>query len=268
MSETGGTGTTAGTDRTGARSGEDQLLVEDADGARVITWNRPDALNAMSIEMWHGTRDALDSAAADGIRCIVLTGAGRAFCVGQDLSEFADPRHAEPDGGFRGLMRALMDVELPLVAAVNGTAVGFGFTVLPWCDVVLVSPQARFKAPFVELGVTTEAAASVALADVLGAQVANWHLLTGEWLDAHGAVEHGLALRCVEQPDDLVDQAVRVARTLAAQPPTALSRTLGLMRRRRRAEWAAAVEAEYEVMAELAGGEENIAAITAFFERR
>ena len=96
------------------------LDVTDTDGVRVITWTRPDALNAMSIEMWHGTRDALDSADADGIRCIVLTGQGRAFTVGQDLSEFGDPRHGEPDGGFRGLMRALAEVPVPLVAAVNG----------------------------------------------------------------------------------------------------------------------------------------------------
>jgi enoyl-CoA hydratase/carnithine racemase len=243
-----------------------QLVVEDVDGVRRITWNRPDTLNAMSIEMWHGTRDALDSAEADGVRCIVLTGAGSAFCVGQDLSEFADPRHAEPDGGFRGLMRALAEVDVPLVAAVNGTAVGFGFTVLPWCDLVLVSPSARFKAPFVGLGVTTEAAASVALPEVLGPQVANWHLLTGEWLTAEDAVRHGLALRLVD-PDELVPEAMTIARRLADQPPIALRTTVGLIRERRRAGWDAAVAREYEAMAQLAGGEENIAAITRFFER-
>lgn len=243
-----------------------QVLVDDDDGVRTITWNRPDALNAMSIEMWHGTRDALDAAEADGIRCIVLTGAGRAFCVGQDLGEFGDPRHAEPDGGFRGLMRALMQVPVPLVAAVNGTAVGFGFTLLPWCDVVLVSPDARFKAPFVELGVTTEAAASASLSAVLGAQVANWHLLTGEWLGADAAVEHGLALRVVDA-SELVGEAAGVARRLADQPPIALARTVALVRSQRRAGWAEAVEREYEVMAELAGSEENLAAITRFFDR-
>jgi enoyl-CoA hydratase/carnithine racemase len=241
------------------------LDVTDRDGVRVITWTRPDALNAMSIEMWHGTRDALDSADADGIRCIVLTGQGRAFTVGQDLSEFGDPRHGEPDGGFRGLMRALAEVPVPLVAAVNGIGVGFGLTVLPWCEIVYVSPEARLKAPFVGLGVVTEAAASVSLPEIMGPQAAAKHLLTGEWIDADAAVRHGLALEVV--PDDqLVERAVAMARTIAEQPPTALRATVALMRARRRQSWGDAVQREYEDMARLAGGEENIAAITRFFD--
>ena len=233
---------------------------------RTITWTRPDALNAMTIAMWNGTRDALDGAAAAGVRCIVLTGAGRAFTVGQDLSEFADPGHADPDGGFRGLMRALQQVELPLVAAVNGLAVGFGLTVLPWCDLVLLAPEARFRAPFIELGVTTEAGASVALADVMGARPAAEVLLTGRWLEAEEAVRHGLA-NAVVPADQLHAEADALARRIASQPPTALSRTTALTRQRRRG-WSDAVARELAVFEELAGGEENIAAITAFLERR
>ncbi len=242
------------------------LKVSDHDGVRVITWTRPEALNAMSIEMWHGTRDALDSAEADGVRCIVLTGQGRAFTVGQDLSEFSDPRHGEPDGGFRGLMRALSQVPVPLVAAVNGMGVGFGLTVLPWCEVVLVTPDARLKAPFVSLGVTTEAAASVTLAEVMGPQRAAWHLLTGEWIGADDAVRHGLALEVVDA-GELMERALGIARGLADQPPIALRTTTRLLRERRRGSWEAALEREYVEMARLAGSEENIAAISAFFER-
>ncbi|MFN7147939.1 MAG: enoyl-CoA hydratase/isomerase family protein [Microthrixaceae bacterium] len=244
----------------------DQLRITDDDGVRLVTWTRPDALNAMSIEMWNGTRDALDSAVDDGIRCIVLTGEGRAFTVGQDLGEFGDPRHAEPDGGFRGLMRALTEVQVPLVAAANGMGVGFGLTVLPWCEIVLVSPEARFKAPFVGLGVTTEAAASVTLAEAMGPQAAAWHLLTGEWISAEDAVRHGLALRMVDG-DALLPEALSVARRLADQPPIALRTTTRLLRERRRQSWLDAIDREYAEFAQLAGGEENIAAITAFFER-
>lgn len=245
----------------------DQMGVEDRDGVRTITWARPDALNAMTIDMWNGTRDALDSAADDGARCVVLTGVGRAFTVGQDLTEFADPRHADPDGGFRGLMRALQDVAVPLVAAVNGLAVGFGLTVLPWCDVVLVSPQARLRAPFVSLGVTTEAGASVALADVMGVRAATRLVLTGEWMSADEAVSTGLATELVDA-DVLSERASQLARGIAAQPPDALATTTRLLRARRGGDWAAAVEREYVEFARLAGGEENIAAITAFLESR
>lgn len=243
-----------------------QVQVDDADGVRTITWSRPDALNAMSIEMWNGTRDALDTAADAGNRCIVLTGVGRAFTVGQDLGEFADPRHAEPDSGFRGLMRALQEVPLPLVAAVNGMGVGFGLTVLPWCDVVLVAPEARFKAPFLELGVTTEAGASVALADVMGPQAAARFVLTCDWLSAEEAVRHGLALEVVPT-DELLDRARALATKIASQPPDSLVTTTRLLRERRRESWAAAVEREYGEFQRLAGGEENLAAITRFFEK-
>jgi enoyl-CoA hydratase/carnithine racemase len=195
----------------------------------------------------------------------VLTGAGRAFTVGQDLAEFADPRHAEPDGGFRGLMRAVEELQLPLVAAVNGLAVGFGLTVLPWCDLVLVGRSARFRAPFIELGVSTEAGASLALGDVMGQQAANRLLLTGAWMDADEAVANGLALR-VADDGDLLRDALELATTVASRPPNALRSTLALMRRRRRG-WSDAVVAEYEAMARLAGGEENLAAISAFFDR-
>ncbi len=109
----------------------DQLQVEDHDGVRTITWTRPDALNAMTIEMWNGTRDALDSAAAAGARCIVLTGEGRAFTVGQDLGEMTDPRHADPERGFRGLMSALQALDVPLVAA-DGAPVAVALGVVPF----------------------------------------------------------------------------------------------------------------------------------------
>lgn len=244
----------------------EQMRVDDADGVRKITWTRPDALNAMSIDMWDGTRDALRSAEADGARVIVLSGEGRAFNVGQDLGEFADPRHGQEGSGFRGLMSALSEVPVPLIAAVNGMAVGFGLTVLPWCDLVLVAESARFKAPFVSLGVVTEAAASVSLSAVVGHQAASEMVLSGDWFSSQWALDHGLALRRV--PDaELAALADEWAGKLAALPPDALRTTTSLMREGRRVGWADAMGREYDQMARLAGGPENIEAITKFFER-
>lgn len=242
------------------------IKIDDTDGVRVVTWERADALNAMSLDMWDATRDALDTATADGIRCIVLTGSGRAFNVGQDLAEMADPRQADATRGYRGVMRALQEVPVPLIAAVNGLAVGFGVTVLPWCDLVLVADAARFRVPFVSLGVTTEAASSVTLPEIMGPQAAAHFVLTGDWLSATDAVATGLAWRMCSG-EALLPEAVALAAQFAAAPPDALRTTTGLLREERRHRWAAALERENAAFARLAGSEENLAAIERFFSR-
>jgi enoyl-CoA hydratase/carnithine racemase len=242
------------------------LLVEDRDRIRLITWNRPGALNAMSIELWDGTRDAIRGASAGGANCIVLTGTGRAFTVGQDLAEMMDPRHADADRGFRGVMNAIMENELPLIAAVNGLAVGFGTTVLPWCDIVIASTDARFRAPFVGLGVTTEAAGSVSLPSVMGAQAAAHFVLTGDWLSADDALATGLVWQ-LTTPEELVERAVGVATSIAAQPEEALRTTTRLLRASRNETWPAAIDRENVEFARLAGGPENLAAIERFFAK-
>lgn len=243
-----------------------RIRVDDDGGVRVVTWDRPDALNAMSLELWDGTAAALRSAVDDDVRCLVLTGTGRAFTVGQDLAEMTDPRHADETRGFRGLMSALIGCTVPIVAAVNGMAVGFGTTVLPWCDLVLVSEAARFRVPFVPLGVTTEAGSSATLPAVMGAQAAAEFVLTGDWLSADQAVASGLALRSLAA-DDLLPEALGLARRLAEQPPDSLRTTVRLLRAGRTDAWLAAIDREYAEFARLAGGPENLAAIDAFFSR-
>jgi enoyl-CoA hydratase/carnithine racemase len=242
------------------------VVSDSADGVRLVTWDRPDALNAMSLELWDGTAAALRSAVDDDVRCLVLTGNGRAFTVGQDLAEMTDPRHADPARGFRGLMSALIDCSVPILAAVNGLAVGFGTTVLPWCDIVLVSEDARFRVPFVPLGVTTEAGSSATLPAVMGAQAAAEFVLTGDWLSAPDAVASGLARRCVPA-DELLPSALALASRLAAQPADSLRTTVKLLRAHRTSAWLEAIDREYAEFARLAGGPENLAAIEAFFSR-
>jgi enoyl-CoA hydratase/carnithine racemase len=242
------------------------LLIDDADGVRTVTWNRPEALNAMSIDLWDGTRDAFRSAVADGIGCVVLTGNGRAFTAGVDLSEFGDPRHADPTRGFRGFMTALAEVDVPLVAAVNGLAVGIGTTVLPWCDIAVAGASARFKVPFLALGVTTEAASSVTLPLVMGPQAAARFILTGDWLSADDALAAGLVSQVVPD-EELLATVHDLAARIAAQPPTALRTTIRLLHAGRADAWAAAVERENAAFAELAGGPENLAAIERFFSK-
>jgi enoyl-CoA hydratase/carnithine racemase len=129
-----------------------------------------------------------------------------------------------------------------------------------------VSDAARFRVPFVPLGVTTEAGSSATLPAVMGAQAAARFVLTGDWMGAEEAVACGLALRSVPA-DDLLSEALALAHRLADQPPDSLRTTVGLLRAGRTDAWLAAIDREYAEFARLAGGPENLAAIEAFFTR-
>ncbi len=195
------------------------LLVEDAGGVRTLTFNRPSSMNAFNQELWYAAAAALEEAAADDdIRCVLLTGTGRAFCAGQDLAEMADPSVFEgQEPGYNRFMPVLESFPKPVVAAVNGVGVGIGLTMLLHCDLVLISDVARLKVPFISLGVTTEASASVMMPTVMGWQRAAEVLFTEPWIDAEQAVADGIALRSVPQ-DRLMDEASALAAHIGSLP--------------------------------------------------
>ena len=159
----------------------------------------------------------------------MLTGAGRAFSAGQDLDEMARLAAGEQiDSGFPDLLAALQAFDKPLVAAVNGAAVGIGFTLLPHCDLVLAAESARFRTPFAEMGVPPEAASSYLFPARMGWQRAAEVLFTSPWLSAADAVEAGIVLRVV--PDGtVVDEALALARQVAEAPLAALRSIKGAM---------------------------------------
>lgn len=197
--------------------------VEGHDGVRLLTLDRPGALNAFDSPLYRATGAALDAARTDDtVKVVVLTGAGRAFSAGQDLDEMARLAAGEPiDSGFPVLLDALQAFDKPLVAAVNGAAVGIGFTMLPHCDLVLAADTARFRTPFAEMGVPPEAASSYLFPARMGWQRAAEVLFTSPWLSAPEAVECGIALRTVPA-DDLVTAALTLASSIATAPLTAL----------------------------------------------
>src|SRR4051794_18808030 len=191
----------------------DVLLTSDADGVRLLTLNRPEAMNAFNQELWYALAAALEAAATDDhIKCVVITGVGRAFSAGQDLGEMSDPSVFEgQEPGYQRLMPVIEAFDKPLIAAVNGVGVGIGLTMLLHCDIALISTEARIKVPFISLGVTTEASASLLLPLTVGWQRASEILYFEPWIDADRAVADGLALRAVE-PGLLMEETLTLAR--------------------------------------------------------
>jgi enoyl-CoA hydratase/carnithine racemase len=211
---------------------------EAAPGVRVIAFNRPAVRNAFDTTMYQEVTAALRAADGDEtVGAVVLTGRGTAFTSGQDLAEMAaiaTGTAVEGAGqGFMGLLECLIDLSVPLLAAVNGVAVGLGFTLLPHCNLVLVDAGARLRVPFAELGVPPEAASSVLFPAVMGWQQAARVLLTSDWVSAPELVELGLALKvCAEGA--VLDETVALAARIAAHPRAATRASTSLVRAARR----------------------------------
>jgi enoyl-CoA hydratase/carnithine racemase len=231
------------------------LRIDDANGVRVLTLNRPDALNSFNQTLWYAVADALDEAASDdSLRCVVITGEGRAFSAGQDLTEMADPSVFEgQEPGYRRLMPSVESFPKPLIAAVNGVGVGIGLTLLLHCDLVLMAQSARLKVPFLSLGVTTEASASLLMPAVMGRQRAMEVLLFEPWIDADQAVADGLALRAV--PDaELMQLTMEMAHHIGSLPLAPLVATKKLVLAGRSDAIQLARERELDAFEDLVGG--------------
>ncbi len=198
------------------------LTAEIEDGLLTLTLNRPDRLNAVNAQMIGEYLEALDAADSDdAVRAVVVTGAGRAFCAGADLSSGpgAFDRAAPPpgarhrDGGGRVSLR-LFDMKKPVIAAVNGPAVGFGVTQILPMDIRLASTEARFGLVFARRGVVMEAASSWFLPRLVGMQRAMEWAATGRVFSAAEALEGGL-VRSLHAPEDLLPAARALGREIA-----------------------------------------------------
>ncbi len=245
------------------------VIEEIDDGAvRIIRFNRPEARNAFNFALYDAVTDALVDAAESGAcHVAVLTGTGSSFSAGQDLKEMAAlvTGEASPEAakGFRGLLDAVQSFEKPLLAAVNGTGVGLGFTLLPHCDLVFMADDARLRVPFAELGVPPEAASSYLFPQTMGWQRAARLLFTGAWMSAPEAVDAGVALAHFPA-DSLMAETLAVASTIAAMPLGALMAGKRLLLATRNPEVTAAREREDAGFVELLGSAANLAALERF----
>lgn len=230
------------------------VRIDDRGTVRLLTLDRPQVLNAFDSHLYRATARALEAAKQDdGVHVVVLTGAGRAFSAGQDLKEMARVAAGEQvDSAFPDLLDALASFDKPLVAAVNGVAVGIGFTLLAHCDLVLAAEAARFRVPFSEMGVPPEAASSLLFPERMGWQRAAHLLFTSAWLSAAEAVEHDIVLRVVPG-DELLDETLALAERVAAAPLPALRAIKSTMLAARQPAVAAAREREDAAYAEVLG---------------
>jgi len=211
----------------------ERIRVEDRGAVRIVTFDRPEARNAFDVAMYQAAADALTVAREDTtVHVVVLTGAGTAFSAGQDLNEmraFASGT-AETDGasGFPVLLDVVQSFPKPLLAAVNGVAVGLGFTILAHCDLVVVADGARFKVPFTELGVPAEAGSSYLFPMRMGWQRAAQVLFTSQWLTAEDVVSAGIALeRCPN--DQVLGRTLELAERIASLSPDSVQAIKRLM---------------------------------------
>lgn len=250
---------------------EASVLRELQEGVLLLTLNRPRKKNAFDDPQWDGLRDALREAREDPeIAVVVVTGAGRDFSSGVDLTAFGDRSASRPDGrpnGYYGCMEALVDFDKPLLAAARGVGVGIGATLLFHCDVVYVGESVRLRLPFVSLGLVPEAASTYLLAAMIGTRRANELFFTAEWIDARRALETGIATRIF--PDEvLLDATLGKAREIAQHPVTALQATKRTLKGVHDAAVRAALAREDEGMMRQAGSPENVEAVRAFLEKR
>jgi enoyl-CoA hydratase/carnithine racemase len=242
-----------------------------ADGVRLIAFNRPAVRNAFDTAMYLAfTQALLDADRDERVRAVVITGRGAGFSSGQDLREMAaiaTGNAVEGSGrGFTGLLDALTEASVPLLAAVNGVAVGLGFTMLGHCDLVLVDEASRLRVPFAELGVPAEAASSVLFPARMGWQRAARVLLTSDWIGADEAVELGMALR-VCAAGTVVDETVALAARIATHPRPATRAITALMREGQRELVRSANVREQAAFGRLLGGAASAGALAEFTDK-
>lgn len=209
----------------------------------------------------------LEAAADDEIAVVILTGKGRAFSAGTDLTEmqaritatdFIPGRH-----GFLGLIDALSAFSKPLILAINGLGIGIGTTIIGYADLVFMSSTARLKCPFTSLGVAPEAASSYLLPQLIGRQNAAWVLMSSEWISAQEALEMRLVWK-VSEPDALLPEALRHAELLASRPLTSLMAVKQTILAPTRPGIDAARERENGFFVELMGAAANAEALATF----
>ena len=253
------------------------VIYEKKDGIAVITLNRPDKLNALNSQMNKDLKYALREAKDDSqVRSIVLTGAGRGFCSGADISDFAGGVTFED---FKKMTEQdiipdtiitpydLVDIPKPIIAAVNGVAVGFGTNVLLNCDIIIASEAATFGEFFIRMGMIPDMNGCLLLPMLLGVHKAKELIFTGDRIDAKEALRIGLVNRVVPS-DQLMTTVMELARKLADSAPLALAMSKQLIHEQFKKAFHDVGVNEVQIQARLLSTEDHREAAASFLEKR
>ncbi len=252
------------------------VLYEARGAVALVTLNRPQALNSFTRQMHHDLWAALDKAEADSkIRALVITGAGRGFCAGADLSEFdfaPGPdlvKRADPgpviDQAFNPTARRLQNLRMPTIAAVNGVAAGAGASLAMCCDIAVASPTASFIQAFSKIGLIPDAGGSWLLVERLGMARAMALAMTGDKLSADKAKEWGLIWDVAE---DSVAAALAFAERLAVMPTKALVATRQLLRDAGTRSFTQHLDTERDTQSAMGRTHDYIEGVNAFLQKR
>jgi enoyl-CoA hydratase/carnithine racemase len=250
---------------------KDSSMIESqqSHGVLQLVINRPEKKNALTREMYQQLSDAIIRANKDeAVSAIVISGAGGVFTAGNDLDDFrarATDANPKPSAGL-AFIEALMNCDTPVIAAVEGMAIGIGTTLLLHVDVVVAAESAKFKTAFVDLGLVPEAASTVTMPLHLGARKATDLLLLGEVISGNDARECGLVNRIVDDGQAL-SEALALAKNLANKPREALRASKRLIRAPWREQIEQALKREREVFSERLRSEDCRAALGKLAQR-
>lgn len=247
----------------------DEVQIRREGEVQVIRLNRPDKKNALTGAMYDSVVQALKGAEKDdAIAVSIVTGTGGVFSAGNDITDFVKrATDLGRPGGASGFIQTLPTLEKPLIAAVDGLAIGVGVTMLFHCDLVYASPRASFRTPFLDLGLVMEAGSSWLAPEIMGHQKAFELLCLGEPFDAESGLAAGFVNRVVPS-DQLEAEAMKAAQRLAAKPRAALIAAKRLMKARVKDRALEQMGREAVLFAQLMQGPEAREAFAAFLEKR
>jgi len=249
---------------------EPLVLIESTGPVRKLTLNRPAALNSFTSAMHRELRPALDAAADDAsVRCLVITGAGRGFCAGQDLN---DPEVGSNVGNvvervYKPLALRIASMPVPVIAMVNGVAAGAGANFALGCDLVIAAKSASFIQAFSKIGLIPDCGGTWLLPRLVGRAKAIGLAMTGDKLSAEDAERMGLIWRCVDDAA-LSDQTMALATKLAAMPVKALAATRRTIDDALKVDYADALSLEARVQNEMGAQGDFREGVAAFLEKR